>query len=127
MVRSVRELRETSDDELIREHDAKAKHTEVGTGYYMEELDRRSRERSIEASNRLAKQSADTTELMNARVEELVLAMDDQLHLARAARADAEQAERFTRIMAWCSLGVATASLAAAIAAIVVSIAVAGS
>ncbi|MGA6128822.1 MULTISPECIES: hypothetical protein [unclassified Microbacterium] len=57
MVRTIDQLRAASDEELIAEHDRHAKHTSVGTGYYMEELDRRSRERSTEAANRLAAES----------------------------------------------------------------------
>ena len=57
MSRSIAELRATPDDVLIAEHDAHATHTVVGTGYYMDELDRRSRERSTEAANRLAEES----------------------------------------------------------------------
>ena len=40
---------------LVAEHDAHARNTVVGTGYYMDELERRSRERATEASNRLAR------------------------------------------------------------------------
>ncbi|WP_327008435.1 hypothetical protein OHA72_14985 [Dactylosporangium sp. NBC_01737] len=42
------------DDELIAEHDGHAKHTVVGTQYYLDELNRRAAERSAEATNRLA-------------------------------------------------------------------------
>ncbi|WP_431826371.1 hypothetical protein [Microbacterium algeriense] len=55
MVRTIKELRAMPDDELIAEHDAHARHTSVGTSYYMEELDRRSRDRSTEVANRLAR------------------------------------------------------------------------
>lgn len=54
MVRKISELRETPDDVLIAEHDAEAGHTFAGTGYYVEELERRSRERSSERSHELA-------------------------------------------------------------------------
>lgn len=57
MVRRIEELRATPDETLIAEHDSRAGYTEVGTDYYMQELDRRSRERSAEASNRLAVRS----------------------------------------------------------------------
>jgi hypothetical protein len=43
-----------TDDDLIAEHDQRARNTVVGTDYYVEELDRRSRERATEASQRLA-------------------------------------------------------------------------
>lgn len=46
MSRTIQELRNLSDEELIKEHDRKAVNTVVGTNYYMEELDRRSREKS---------------------------------------------------------------------------------
>lgn len=55
MVRTIAELRETPDDVLIAEHDAHAVNTSVGTGYYADELERRSRERATEAANRLAR------------------------------------------------------------------------
>lgn len=57
MVRRITELRATPDDVLIAEHDAAATNTYVGTDYYVEELDRRSRERSSEESHRLALES----------------------------------------------------------------------
>ncbi len=57
MVRKIAELRETPDDVLIAEHDAKAVNTAVGTSYYMDELDRRSRERSSERSHEVAMES----------------------------------------------------------------------
>lgn len=45
MVYSIEQLRKLSDDQLIRDHDKKARDTVVGTQYYMDELDRRSRTR----------------------------------------------------------------------------------
>jgi hypothetical protein len=57
MIRKIVELRATPDDVLIAEHDAKADNTYVGTDYYMEELERRSRDRAAEESHRLAMES----------------------------------------------------------------------
>lgn len=57
MVRPIKALRETSDDELIAEHDKIATHTVVGTAYYVDELERRERRRAIEASDRLARRA----------------------------------------------------------------------
>ena len=54
---SIRELRAVSDDDLIEKHDAQAKNTSVGVDYYLEELNRRSRERATDASNKLAARS----------------------------------------------------------------------
>ena len=54
MVRKIADLRATSDEELISEHDSHAKDTVVGTQYYLDELNRRAAERSTEAMNRLA-------------------------------------------------------------------------
>ncbi|ROR91148.1 hypothetical protein [Nocardioides aurantiacus] len=54
MVRKIHELRATPDDVLIAERDQVAVNTTVGTSYYMEELQRRQVERSIQASHRLA-------------------------------------------------------------------------
>lgn len=53
-IRTIAQLRATPDDDLIAEHDHRAGNTSVGTDYYMQELDRRSRNRSTDASNRLA-------------------------------------------------------------------------
>lgn len=53
MVYSIKELRELDDEQLIREHDDKAKNTSVGTQYYMDELDRRSRGRNEKAMLKL--------------------------------------------------------------------------
>jgi hypothetical protein len=41
MTRSIRELRDASDDELIRNHDMLARNTSVGVNYYLDELARR--------------------------------------------------------------------------------------
>jgi hypothetical protein len=54
MSRSISALRAMTDDQLIEEHDGHAVNTIVGTDYYVEELERRSRERATEASQRLA-------------------------------------------------------------------------
>ena len=57
MAYAIEALRALSDDQLIADHDEKAKFTTVGTDYFMDELDRRSRERALEAANRLARRS----------------------------------------------------------------------
>lgn len=57
MSHTINKLRHLSDDQLIKEHDEKAKNTVVGTKYYMEELDRRSRERNEKAMHELAVKS----------------------------------------------------------------------
>jgi uncharacterized membrane protein len=57
MVRKITELRATPDEVLIAEHDQAAVHTYVGTDYYVEELDRRSRDRATEAALGLAEAS----------------------------------------------------------------------
>lgn len=54
MVRKIADLRATPDEVLIGEHDQAATHTVVGTDYYMQELDRRSRERAAAESHALA-------------------------------------------------------------------------
>jgi hypothetical protein len=41
MTRSIRELRNASDDELIRNHDMLARNTSEGVNYYLNELARR--------------------------------------------------------------------------------------
>lgn len=54
MIRTIKELRAVSDEELIKEHDKKAENTSIGTQYYIDELDRRSRDRSQKASHDLS-------------------------------------------------------------------------
>lgn len=54
MAYTIAQLRETTDEQLIAEHDAHAKNASGGINYYLEELDRRSRERATAASNLLA-------------------------------------------------------------------------
>jgi len=51
----IKDLRKTSDEELIRLHDALAEHTSVGVDYYLEELRRRDQRRAGESSERLAR------------------------------------------------------------------------
>ncbi|UQU64881.1 hypothetical protein COUCH_00490 [Couchioplanes caeruleus] len=55
MVRKIADLRAATDDELIAEHDEKAGNTHVGTAYFMEELDRRERNRAMAATEALAR------------------------------------------------------------------------
>lgn len=54
---SIARLREITDEQFIAEHDRQATHTVVGTQYYIDELDRRSRERATQAANNLANRS----------------------------------------------------------------------
>lgn len=54
MVRKIEDLRTTPDEALIAEHDQMAVNTSGGTAYYMDELQRRQVERSMQASHRLA-------------------------------------------------------------------------
>ena len=61
MVYSIKQLRALSDEELIQEHDKKALNTVAGTKYYMEELDRRSRERNEKMMFKLTVISAFTS------------------------------------------------------------------
>jgi CHASE3 domain sensor protein len=57
MVRTIAELRQTSDEDLIVEHDRLAGVTSVGTAYYMDELERRSRDRATQAAQALAQRA----------------------------------------------------------------------
>jgi hypothetical protein len=57
MVRKIENLRSTPDEVLIAEHDAVAENTVVGTAYYLNELERRSRERATEAAQALSVRS----------------------------------------------------------------------
>lgn len=68
------------------------------------------------------RKAAEASAEMNERMGALVLAMEEQLRIARQSQADAERAERFTRRTAVLSLVVSIASLAAAVAAIVVAL-----
>lgn len=54
---SIEQLRALSDDELVAAHDQLAVLTQVGTQYYVDELNRREQERSIAASEALARSS----------------------------------------------------------------------
>ncbi|MFE6735978.1 hypothetical protein [Microbacterium sp. NPDC057650] len=79
--------------------------------------DRRN-ERSLKMSADSAKATARSVDQMLRLSKDQLAASKAQVELTRAARADAEKSERFTRAMAWCSLGVAIASLGAALAAL---------
>lgn len=46
MAETIAELRELTDDEIIRRHDHRARHTEVGTNHYLAELARRDQQRA---------------------------------------------------------------------------------
>ncbi len=69
MSHTIKELHNLSDEELISEHDRKAVNTVVGTSYYMEELDRRSREKS----NKIIQQLSVDTQKLAARSYRLSL------------------------------------------------------
>ena len=49
------ELQELSDDEVTKRYDKIAKHTQVGTQYYMDELNRRYQERQTDSMLRFTK------------------------------------------------------------------------
>lgn len=49
MSETVAKLRQLSDDELVRLHDAHAKNTVVGTAHYLGELERRHQQRATDA------------------------------------------------------------------------------
>lgn len=51
---SIKDLRELSEEQLIQEHDKRAVSTVMGTKYYVEELDRRSREKYEKATFKLS-------------------------------------------------------------------------
>ena len=55
MAISLSDLRNLSDDELVKRHDDQAKTTVVGTQYYQDELNRRSQDRQTKAMLRLTK------------------------------------------------------------------------
>jgi hypothetical protein len=55
MSETLEQLRTLSDDELVQRHDKHANNTGVGTKHYLDELDRRSRERSAQAAEQLAR------------------------------------------------------------------------
>jgi hypothetical protein len=57
MVRSIKALQETPDEELIAEHDRHATNTVAGTQYYLDELNRRAQQRALEAADRLARRA----------------------------------------------------------------------
>lgn len=77
MTRTIKDLQATPDETLIAEHDQRATNTVAGTAYYLEELDRRSRERSTKASNRLAVEShrlATESQLLASKTQRLAVA-----------------------------------------------------
>jgi hypothetical protein len=53
----IAELNALTDEEVIAAYDQHAKHFAPATGFWMEELERRSRERSTLATNRLSRNS----------------------------------------------------------------------
>jgi len=53
MTYGIKQLRELTDEQLIQEHDEKAKNTVAGTQYYIDELARRSRDRNEKAMLKL--------------------------------------------------------------------------
>ncbi len=61
-------------------------------------------------------------ELQHEAIAQLVAMTGTSLQHTEAQRQASERTERFTRRMAWGSLGVAVASLAAAVGALIVSV-----
>lgn len=57
MSKKIHDLYAMSDDEVIAAHDKVAEHTVVGTSYWMEELERRSRVRFEATAEKLSTQS----------------------------------------------------------------------
>lgn len=61
MAYTIKDLREMSEDRLIEEHDKIAMHVVMGTNYFLEELDRRSRNKFEKFATILATFSAITS------------------------------------------------------------------
>lgn len=59
MAYSLEDPRALSDAQLIAEHDEKSRFTTIGSAYYVEELDRRSRDRAAAASQEVAEAAVD--------------------------------------------------------------------
>jgi hypothetical protein len=57
MSHSIADLHALSDEEVIALHDEQARVTSVGTAYWMDEIERRSRERATAANIELARAS----------------------------------------------------------------------
>lgn len=53
MAKTIAELRTLSDDELIEQHDKLAESTQIGTGFYLAELERRQADRQSRQMLRL--------------------------------------------------------------------------
>jgi hypothetical protein len=53
MAKAWRNLHEKTDDELIREYDQQAEQTQIGLGYYLDELSRRENRRQTDEMLRL--------------------------------------------------------------------------
>ena len=87
-----------------------------------ERLQAKRNARALDDSAKAAKKTAATVDQMVRLSAAQVQLADAEIQLAQEARIDSARSERFTRIMAWSTLGVAVASLGAAIVAIVVSI-----
>lgn len=84
------------------------------------EVLRRSAEASREsAAQRERQRAADAAEETSETTAGLLEAMRASLTIAEQTREDAQRSERHSRIISWSSLAIAVASLAAAIAAIV--------
>ena len=52
---TIKDLRNTTDEELIRIHDSLAANASGGIDYYLQELQRRDQQRSAQSSDRLAR------------------------------------------------------------------------
>jgi len=57
MSHKIADLYALTDEQVIAAHDAAAEGTITGTDYWMDEIGRRSRERSTQATNRLSRNS----------------------------------------------------------------------
>ena len=68
MAHSLYELRNLTDDEVVRRHDDQAKTTVVGTQYYLDELTRRYQERQTKAILRLTKWSVGMTVVITVAI-----------------------------------------------------------
>lgn len=90
-----------------------------GNPYFTQKMyDAQQRNAQRYAAERTARASETTSE----HIERLLVAMDEQLEIARDARASADRAQRFSKWVSIASLAVAGVSLAAAIAAVVVAL-----
>ncbi len=118
MIFSYSELKEISDEEIIKRHDSAAKNTSVGISYYLEELYRREQGRQIENIIKSTEQMLIISRNQSKQIEEMVYASKQMVELSQGQSNQTdkmlnlnEETVKYNRKILWLTVIVTIATI----------------